>query len=110
MSRDREGYGRNEGLRKENRVMEKSDYKKLGLPAVRVVDVKGYEFAKVGTIARWLDVSADVVRDLLLRLGATHEIRVLPLSERLNLINVSDFYRALLDCVPMRSGWAKGMK
>lgn len=49
--------------------MKKSDYKKLGLPAVRVVDVKGYEFAKVGTIAKWLDVSADVVRDLLLRLG-----------------------------------------
>ena len=30
--------------------MEKSDYKKLGLPAVRVVDVKGYEFAKVGRL------------------------------------------------------------
>ncbi len=61
----------------EKYFMAKSDYKKLGLPAVRVVDVKGYEFAKVGTIAKWLDVSADVVRDLLLRLGQGHEIRVL---------------------------------
>lgn len=90
--------------------MNKADYKKLGLPAVRVVDVKGYEFAKVGTIAKWLDVSADVVRDLLLRLGEGHEIRVLQVSERLNLVNVADFYRALLDCVPMRSGWAKELR
>ena len=90
--------------------MDKSDYKKLGLPAIRVVDVKGYEFAKVGTIAKWLDVSADVVRNLLLRLSEGHEIRVLPLSERLNLVNVADFYSALLDYVPMRSGWAKELR
>ena len=86
------------------------DCKKLGLPAVRVVDVKGFEFAKVGTIAKWLDVSADVVRDLLCRLSQAHEIRVLEVSERLNLVNVADFYRALLDCVPVRSGWAKGLR
>ena len=77
------------------------------LPAMCVLDVKGFQFAKVGTIAGWLDVSADVVRDLLCRLQLTHEIRVLDISERLQLVNVQDFWRALLACVPMRSGWAK---
>ena len=51
-----------------------------------------------------------MVRDLLLRLGQGHEIRVLQVSDRLNLVNVADFYRALLDCVPIRSGWAKELR
>lgn len=68
-----------------------------------VLDVPRVRFAKVGTIAGWLDVSADEVRDLLCRLQQiTHEIRVLELG-RMQLVNVQDFWRALVACVPMRT-------
>lgn len=66
------------------------------------MDVQRVRFAKVGTIAGWLNVSADEVRDLLCRLQLTHEIRVLELG-RMQLVNVQDFWRALLACVPMRT-------
>jgi hypothetical protein len=80
---------------------------KAELPAMTVLDVKGFQFAKIGTLASWLDVSTEVVRDLLCRLQASHQIQVVELSERLHVVNVRDFWHALLSCVPTRQGWAK---
>lgn len=66
-----------------------------GVPRVR--------YANVGSIADWMDVSADEVRDALCRLQLTHEICVLEFSSGRQLVNVQDFLRALLACVPMRT-------
>lgn len=72
--------------------------------AVSVVNVKGHHFAKPSTLAKWLDISVDALNELIFRLCQSHTIRVLEVGPRLSLILVADFYKALMDCVPVRNG------
>lgn len=75
--------------------------------AVVLVELKGMEYAKLPTLARTFDVSANQFREVLADLCTTHEIRVLELGARMQLVNVRDFRRALLERVKVRSGWVK---
>lgn len=77
---------------------------KNDVAAVAIVELKGHQFAKPGTLAKWLDISVEALHDLIFRLSETHEIRVLELGPRLKLVMVRDFYKALMACVPMRRG------
>ncbi len=80
-----------------------------GLPVVQCVELKGFEFARVESLARRFDVSKKTMMDMLFRLQGSHELRVLEWGPRLLLVNVADFYRALFDVVPPRQGVARGV-
>lgn len=75
--------------------------------AVVLVELKGMEYAKLPTLARTFDVSANQFREILADLCTTHEIRVLPMGQRLQLVNLRDFRRALFERFRVRSGWVK---
>lgn len=74
---------------------------------LQVVELRGCEFCQVRTLARTFDMSADSMRELIHRLSESHLIRVLQVGERTALVNVADFHRALVECVPVRNGVAK---
>ena len=74
---------------------------------VVTVDLRGFEYCKLPTLARTLDISANQMREVLKDFGETHEIRVLELGPRMQLVNVRDFRRALMDRVHVRSGLLK---
>lgn len=71
---------------------------------VRVVELKGYEYARVSTLARSFDMSRRAMEELVQRLSEGHQVRVLTVGERSRLVNVADFHRALVDAVPVRNG------
>jgi hypothetical protein len=86
----------------------RKDGKPLAADAtVVLVELKGFEYCKLPTLARTLDISANQMRDVLKYLGETHEIRILELGPRMQLVNVHDFRRALVDRVPVRIGFVK---
>lgn len=85
--------------------MNAMDSQKVGSGlTVRVVELKGYEYAKIGTLAKAFDLSKKKMEELLLRLSEHHEIKVLPIGERSTLVNVADFHRALVQTVPPQNG------
>lgn len=73
---------------------------------VRVVDLRGFEYARIGTLARNFDLSRRAMEELIARLCLSHEIRVLKVGERSTLVNVADFHRALVAVVPPQNGLA----
>ena len=74
---------------------------------VVLVELKGFEYCKLPTLARTLDISANQMREVLADFCTTHEIRILELGPRMQLVNVRDFRRALMDRVHVRSGLLK---
>lgn len=76
---------------------------------VVTMDLKGMEYCKVATLARAFDMGVDSMKELVNRLAEDHEVRVLSVGERLNLVNLADFHRALVACVPVRNGLARGI-
>lgn len=70
---------------------------------MRVVELRGYEYASIGTLAKNYELSYKCMVELIGRLQETHEVRVLELGPRQTRVNVADFRRALLDCVPVRT-------
>ncbi|MBR5887749.1 MAG: hypothetical protein IKZ07_06015 [Akkermansia sp.] len=74
---------------------------------VVLVDLKGFEYCKLTTLARTLDVSVSQMKQLVADFCETHEIRILELGERSQLVNVRDFRRALMDRVNVRCGLRK---
>ena len=65
---------------------------------MRVVELKGYEYASIGTLAKNYELSYRGMVELIGRLQETHEVRVLSLGERLTRVNLCEFRRALMDC------------
>ena len=84
--------------------MTKNSQEKDAYLAVRTIELRGYEYAKVVTLARSFDLSKKSMEELIHRLSLTHEIRVMTLGERCKLVNVADFHRALVDVVPVQNG------
>lgn len=76
---------------------------------VTLVELSGFEYCKLPTLAKTLDISANEFRKVLDDFCQTHEIRILELGPRMNLVNVRDFRRALLDRCVVRSGLRKEM-
>ena len=74
---------------------------------VVLVELKGFEYCKLPTLARTLDISANQMREVIADFCETHEIRVLELGPRMQLVNVHDFRRALVDRVGVRNGIMK---
>lgn len=74
---------------------------------VVTVELKGFEYCKLPTLARTLDISANQMREVLADFCTTHEIRVLMLGPRMQLVNVRDFRRALMERVTVRNGLLK---
>lgn len=70
---------------------------------VVLVDLRGFEYCKLPT----LDISANQMREVLADFCETHEIRVLMLGPRMQLVNVRDFRRALMDRCEVRNGILK---
>lgn len=79
------------------------------VPTVCPVELKGYEYARVETLARLFDVSKRTLAEKLALLCETHEVRVQEWGPRTVLVNVADFYRALFDVHPVRNGLEKGV-
>ena len=75
--------------------------------AVVLIELKGMEYAKLPTLAKTFDISANHFRELLADLCTTHEIRVLEMGPRMQLVNVRDFRRALLERCKVRNGIVK---
>lgn len=75
--------------------------------AVVLVELKGMEYAKLPTLAKSFDISANQFREVLADLCSTHEIRVLELGPRMQLVNLRDFRRALLERCKVRNGIVK---
>ena len=75
--------------------------------AVVLVELKGMEYAKLPTLARTLDISANQFRLVLDDFCQTHEIRILELGPRMQLVNVRDFRRALMERCHVRNGLRK---
>ncbi len=59
------------------------------------LELKGFEYCKLPTLARKLDISANQMREVIADLCETHEIRILEVGTRMQLVNVHDFRRAL---------------
>lgn len=76
---------------------------------VQLVKLSGVEWSKVGTLAKVFGLSTEVMREKIIQLQQTHEVKVLMWGERAQLVNVADFYRALMDCVPVVTQLAKGV-
>ena len=74
---------------------------------VVLVELKGMEYCKLPTLAKTFDISANQLRVVLDDFCQTHEIRILELGARMQLVNVRDFRRALLDRCVVRSGLRK---
>ena len=70
---------------------------------VVLVELKGFEYCKLPT----LDISVSQFKEVLKGVCETHEIRILELGPRMQLVNVHDFRRALVDRVGVRSGILK---
>lgn len=75
--------------------------------AVVLVELKGMEYAKLPTLAKSFDISANQFREVLADLCSTHEIRILELGPRMQLVNLRDFRRALLERCKVRNGIVK---
>ncbi len=73
------------------------------------MELRGVEYCKVSTLARAFDMGVDSMKELVNRLAEGHVVRVLSVGERLTLVNLADFHRALVACVPVRNGLAKGL-
>lgn len=73
------------------------------------VELRGVEYCKVSTLAKAFDMGIDSMKELVNRLAVCQGIRVLTVGERLTLVNLADFHRALVACVPMRNGLAKSL-
>ena len=74
---------------------------------VVTVELKGFEYCKLPTLARTLDISVSQFREVLADFCESHEIRILELGPRMQLVNVRDFRRALMDRVTVRNGLLK---
>ena len=74
---------------------------------VVTVELKGFEYCKLPTLARTLDISANQMRMVLDDFCWTHEIRILELGPRMQLVNVRDFRRALMERCNVRNGLRK---
>ncbi len=74
---------------------------------VVTVELKGFEYCKLPTLARTLDISANQMREVLADFCTTHEIRILELGPRMQLVNVRDFRRALMERCQVRSGYLR---
>lgn len=74
---------------------------------VVTVELRGFEYCKLPTLAKTLDISANQMREVLADFCTTHEIRILELGPRMQLVNVRDFRRALMERVTVRSGYCK---
>ena len=74
---------------------------------VTLVELKGFEYCKLPTLARSLDISAKQFRMVLDDFCQTHEIRILELGPRMQLVNVRDFRRALVVRCHVRNGLRK---
>ena len=74
---------------------------------VQLVKLSGVEWAKVSTLAKTFGIGGDFMRDVIVRLQQSHEVRVLQLGDKTQVVNVADFYRALFDCVPMTNQLVK---
>lgn len=74
---------------------------------VVLVELKGFEYCKLPTLARTLDISVSQFKEVITDFCTTHEIRILELGPRMQLVNVRDFRRALMDRVHVRSGLLK---
>ena len=67
----------------------RKDGKPLAADATVVtVDLRGFEYCKLPTLVRTLDISANQMREVLADLCTTHEIRILELGPRMQLVNV----------------------
>lgn len=71
---------------------------------VVLVDLRGFEYCKLPTLARTLDISVSQFKEVLADFCTTHEIRILELGPRMQLVNVRDFRRALMERVVVRNG------
>ncbi len=76
---------------------------------VVTVDLRGFEYCKLPTLARTLDISVSQFKEVLADFCTTHEIRILELGPRMQLVNVRDFRRALMDRVTVRNGLLKAI-
>lgn len=74
---------------------------------VVTVDLRGFEYCKLPTLARTLDISVSQFKEVLADFCESHEIRILELGPRMQLVNVRDFRRALMDRVTVRNGLLK---
>lgn len=74
---------------------------------VVTVELRGFEYCKLPTLARTLDISVSQFKEVLADFCESHEIRILELGPRLQLVNVHDFRRALMDRVAVRSGYLR---
>jgi len=73
---------------------------------VVTVELKGFEYCKLPTLAKTFDISANQFLEVLSDLCSTHEIRVLEMG-RMQFVNVSDFRRALLERCKERNVFEK---
>lgn len=73
--------------------------------AVAVIDLKGHEYAKVGSLAKQYDVSRPHMISVINDLSRTHVIRCRDLRG-VQVVNLLDFRRALMDSCPVRNGLA----
>lgn len=76
---------------------------------VQLVHLSGIEWAKVGVLAKTFGLSTEFMRDKIIQLQQSHEVRVLLMGDKTQLVNLADFYRALFDCVPVTTQLAKGV-
>lgn len=53
---------------------------------VVTVDLRGFEYCKLPTLARTLDISANQMRKVLADFCTTHEIRILELGPRMPMV------------------------
>lgn len=90
------------------KVLRKNDVAQQGLTVVSV-ELRGFEYCKLGDLSRMFGVSKRKMAEIIDRLALTHEVKVLDLGQRTLLVNVYDFHKALLECVPARNGVSVGV-
>ncbi len=76
---------------------------------VRTVEIKGYEYVSIGTLAKMYDMSYNKMVEVISRLQLSHEVRVLELGPRVTRVNLAEFRCALMDCVTVSTQLAKGV-
>lgn len=73
--------------------------------AVAVIELRGHEYAKVGTLAKQYDVSRPHMVSVINDLSRTHVIRCRDLRGVI-IVNQLDFRRAIMDAYPVHNGLA----
>ena len=64
---------------------------------MRVVELKGYEYVSIRTLARNYEVSYNKMVEIIGWLQETHEVRVLEIGGGVRRVNLADFRRALME-------------